>query len=348
MKLYLEDFVHFIKGFPISVKVFNDKVTSKKSFCVDTGTVLILEEPKPLQSYICTTDVFGRMDYPLMDLPMSMPIEVECIQHENFDMSAIFSKAQVTYENFKPSLIQKSMFSSQSTRELIAQQELYEQVLKDDDTPYIYSLEKPSIMYEQLPAHSIVSETDDVEEKCYLPPDPIATGPPPLPSRDELNYEISYFVSDSLLEPPTSTTEVTSLVKNSAHNVSESAQWSPLQPLPPVVNFIETSPLLHSNFSDICISSDPEENISYLKAFTLGNMLYLLENMNLLEYKKSFVENQIDGELFVCLEKSDLEDLGVTKGIHQKRFMKLIDGTVSAKKYESGTYETLKTMLTKK
>ncbi|XP_065909271.1 uncharacterized protein [Dysidea avara] len=350
VKMYLEDFVHFIKEVPISVKVFNDKIANKKSFCIDTGTVLTLKEPKPLQSYICTTDVFGKMDYPLMDLPMSMPIEVECIQHDNFDMSAIFSKTQRTYENFRPSLIQKSMFPSQSTSELIAQQQLYEEVLKDDGTLHIYSLEKPNIIYDQIPAHLTTSETDGIENERYSSLHPIAQPGPPLPPRDELvKYESPYHVSDPLPELPTMSTdsrEDDCTLLTAASDVSNSTQSTPAQPSPSAANTINASPSVHSNMSDISTSSNLEDNISYLKSYTLADMLQLLENMNLGEYKKSFGEQQIDGEIFVCLEKSDLEDLGVTKSIHQKRLIKLIDGTVSAKKYEGGAYETLKTMQT--
>ena len=339
VKMYLEDFVHFIKGLPISVKVFNDKVfdnqvTSEKSFCIDTGTVLTLEEPKPLKSYVCTTDVFGRMDYPLMDLPMSMPIEVECIRHEDLDMSAIFNKTQDTYENFTPSLIQKSMFSSQSTREFIAQQELYDHVLKDDSTLHIHSLAKPSIIYEQIPAQLTVVEKDD--DTDYLSLHAVV----PLPSSDETFYENHNFGLNPLYESFTSATEVTTSTNTHACSVSDSTLLSPLQS-----PSIERSTSFHSNASEI--SSNPEENISYLRLYTLADMFKLLENMNLEEHKKSFGEHQIDGEIFVCLEKSDLEDLGVTTGVNQKRLMKLIDGTVSAKKYEGGAYEKLKAMQTK-
>ena len=344
VKMYLEDFVHFINHFPISVKVFNDKVANKKSFCIDTGTILTLEEPKPLQSYICTTDVFGKMDYPLMDLPMSMPIEVECIQYDDFDMSAIFSKTQRTYENFKPSLIKKNMFSSQSTRELLAQQQLYEEVKKDDGTIHIYSLEKPNIIYEQIPAHLTTSETDDVENERYSSFH--STGPP-LPQRDEhINYENPYCISHPLPQVSTISTDSRVDDPKTAAAACDVLDSIPSTPSLPSSSAAKSSPSVQNKVSDVCTSSNQEENIAYLKAYTLADMLQLLENMNLGNYKNSFVEQQIDGEIFVCLDKSDLEDLGVMKSIHQKRLIKLADGTVSAKKYEAGAYETLKTMQT--
>ena len=74
--------------------------------------------------------------------------------------------------------------------------------------------------------------------------------------------------------------------------------------------------------------------MAYLKTFSLANMLQLLDNMNLGEYKKQFKDERIDGEIIVHLDKGDLVELGVSKNIHQTRLLKLIDGTMSAKKYQ--------------
>ena len=43
---------------------------------------------------------------------------------------------------------------------------------------------------------------------------------------------------------------------------------------------------------------------------------------------------------YIRLERADLVDLGVNKNIciHQTRLLKLIDGSVSARKYEDGGY----------
>jgi len=38
--------------------------------------------------------------------------------------------------------------------------------------------------------------------------------------------------------------------------------------------------------------------------------------LQLLEYKDNFQREKVDGELLVVLSKQELEDLGVTKGIH--------------------------------
>jgi len=57
-------------------------------------------------------------------------------------------------------------------------------------------------------------------------------------------------------------------------------------------------------------------------------VLHILDDMNLAEYKNSFEHEQVDGELLVELSKQELEDLGVTKKIHQLR---LINGSSSAK-----------------
>ena len=61
----------------------------------------------------------------------------------------------------------------------------------------------------------------------------------------------------------------------------------------------------------------PQENQALLRAMTCEDILLLLDNMNLGEYKNNFQREQVDGELMLELSKSDLEDLGVTKNIHQ-------------------------------
>ena len=48
------------------------------------------------------------------------------------------------------------------------------------------------------------------------------------------------------------------------------------------------------------VNCSKEENVAYLKTFSLVNMLQLLDNMNLGQYKKSFEDEQIDGEINTC------------------------------------------------
>jgi len=73
----------------------------------------------------------------------------------------------------------------------------------------------------------------------------------------------------------------------------------------------------------------------------VDHILQLLVDMNMGQYKDSFQHEQIDGELLVELTVEELEDLGVTRKIHQRRLMKLMDSSSSAKKYEGGTYSTI-------
>jgi len=40
-----------------------------------------LEKPGPMQSYMCSLDIFGKNDYPLMELALSLPIRVQRIQY---------------------------------------------------------------------------------------------------------------------------------------------------------------------------------------------------------------------------------------------------------------------------
>ena len=89
-----------------------------------------------------------------------------------------------------------------------------------------------------------------------------------------------------------------------------------------------------SAIATTAVHGSKEENLAYLRTLNLDNMLHLLDNMNLGDYKERFEDERIDGEIIVHLDKGDLVELGVNKNIHQTRLLKLIDGTMSAKKYQ--------------
>jgi len=184
---------------------------------------------------------------------------------------------------------------------------------------------------------SPVSETDDMENDCYLN---FHSAGQLLPTKDEhVNYEDLHFVSDPFPNYEQSTISIDSReddpkIATAVSDVSDSTQSTPSLSL----SSGKLSPSVQSKLSDDCTSSNPEENIAYLKIYSLAGMLQLLENMNLGEHKKSFGEQQIDGKIFAYLDKYDLEDLGVTKSSHQEQLIKLIDGTVSAKEYEGDAY----------
>ena len=482
VKMHLVELLHYFQDFPILAIVINDRVGRSKSCSLSTGTVLSLEEPKQLQTYICSTDISGKMNYPLMELPISMPIEIQCIEYPDFDMNPVYGKIQRTYENFKPSLISKNLFNARSTSMLATQQALYEEIEHHDRNTDMYDLEKPSLIYDSIPTQFSCSEDavdqdfhptptssslidtfppllspkdntidtrpplppprdsplvtakklsvssashsspvppkpptesgdnvipcekpsliydsiptqfscseDAVDQDFHptptssslvdtLPPLPsprdntIDTRPPLLPPRDNPsvtaeNLSVSS-ASHSSPVPPNLPTESgdnvipcyaeVSLnpISSSGSNEKPTVEKAPLQPRdgPPVTaessRFISSHNTTPTGATENIMNtisyvggSNKEENIAYLKTFNIDKLLQLLENMNLGQYKESFEDQQIDGEMIIHLERADLVDLGVNKNIHQTRLLKLIDGSVSAKKYDGGGYGTLK------
>lgn len=369
VKLYLIELLHYFKEFPISAMVINDHVGRSKSSSLSTGTILNLDEPKQLQSYICSTDVHGKMKYPLMELPMSMPIEIECIEYPDFDMKPIYSKIQHTYENFRPSLIGKNMFNAQSTSMLATQQALYEEVQHDKCTTEVYDLEKPSLIYDSIPTVSSHSKDQDFHSTPAVNPVTPVVGPvtpvdtrPPLPPPRSNNAGRDSPLPLPRRNPPAAAksssakhesaeVKINNPVASIDHDVSSDAAASVSSDTPGcAVNptYISTSSADATGKVTLQTETIPnvggtkEENIAYLKVLSLDKLLQLLENMNLGQYKDNFEEQQIDGEMIIHLDRADLADLGVQKNIHQTRLLKLIDGSISAKKYESGEYAFLK------
>ena len=419
VKMYLVELLHYFQDFPISAMVINDHVGRSKSCSLSTGTVLSIEEPQQLQTYICSTDISGKMKYPLMELPMSMPIEIQCIEYPNFDMNPIYAKIQHTYENFKPSLISKNMFNAQSSAMLATQQALYEEIDHDDHNTNIYDLEKPSLIYDSIPAQFSCSENADDQDFHFTPASSslLDTSLPLLPPRDDINdtrpplplprdsiNDIGAPTPTSRqnlvdtgppLPPPRDSPSVTAKSKgarSSSHStsvppmlsiesgdvlinkatpcdttVSMNPVYSSIRKEEPTVKKASLQPADNppaTAESSRCIANynttpigageimtvgmpyvgggSKEENIAYLQTFSLDKLLQLLENMNLGQYKENFEDQQIDGEMIIHLERADLVDLGVSKNIHQTRLLKLIDGSVSARKYEDGGYGSLK------
>ena len=386
VKLHLVELVHYFQDFPISVMVINDHVGRSKSSSLSTGTILSLDKPKEIQSFICSTDVDGKMNFPLMELPMTMPIKIQCIEYPESDMKPIYSKIQYTYENFKPSLIGKNMFNAKSTSMLATQQALYEEIQHDNSTE-VYNLQEPTLIYDTVCTqfnHSedvvdqnfhpapVVEPMSSVDTRPPLPPPRnslVDTGSPLIPPRHNppaaVKKKSDRSVADSLSIPPKLSTESTDIRTNgvtcdvptvSLNAASSSGSNEGPKPCAPPREDVPTTvenpahisshnptPSTSTTKNTVLQShsvggTTKEENIEYIKALSLVNILQLLENMNLGQYKASFEGEQIDGEMFIHLERADLVDLGVNKNIHQTRLLKLIDGTVSIKKYEDGNY----------
>ena len=385
VRMYLLEYIEYINEFPYTGMVFNEDESSKLS-CLRTGTVLILEAPQPLRSYICSTDIFGEKDYPIVELPMIMPIQIQCMERPELNMEPIYNKVQHAYENFKPSMIKKSLYPAQNQTELKAQQQFYEEVQKDDGSSHLYDLERPEAIYEQIPGENVayVRKAGNVQLPPNLPPmKPFATSasavtsppvsavkspiqptspkpvikqslpehtpnklppllptsplavPPAIPSRPIYvgNKEPTHNKLVDRTQPtvPPSTIAKPNTVPPAIPSIPIGNKELPTQPTVPVT----------TSTTNPTVETTPEENIAYLKTMDVESVLQLLSDMNLTEYKDSFQREQVDGELMADLSQEELEDLGVTKKIHQKRLLKLIDGSSSAKKYEGGIYGTL-------
>jgi len=410
VRMYLLEYVEYINEFPFTAMVFNENDDSSKLSCLRTGTVLIMEAPQPLRSYICSTDIFGGNDYPIVELPMIMPIQIQCMERPELNMEPIYQKVQHAYENFKPSMIKKSLYPAQSQSVLKVQQQFYEEVKKDDGSSHLYDLERPEAIYEPIPGENYAAEKK--KKPPSLPPlKPTAKGTapastvtsppvaavqspkPPTPSKSGRKQSVPEHAPSKL--PPS--VPPSPLAKSGTVPSAISSKPVPIGSKEPSYDLVDpthpkppsckpslperapppTSPLTKpsavlpaipskpkpignneptyetpqeptsitkpssTTTTTPVIETTPEENIAYLKTFDAESVLQLLGDMNLAEYKDSFQREQVDGELLVDLTKTELEDLGVTKRIHQLRLMKLIDGSSSAKKYEGGLYGTL-------
>ena len=364
VKMHIAELVRHFNDFPISVMVISDNVKSNTSFSLPTGTILSLKESKTLRSCIYSTDIFGKENYPLMEMPLSIPIEIQCIEYADLDMRPIYNAIQHTYENFKPSMVkQKNLFTEQGL--------LYEEIQKDEGTTHIYDLEKPSRIYESIPgqvkdakivnnvsSHSTHTPVQDDLEKCRIYesiPDKIKdaksannisyhpihtpvqnsfsfTERPPQPKLPDTVNNPPYENFDSHWAVPSTVTRGTLFAQTSPGNAA-SHMDSSMKSLAAAKKSVDG--VVVTAFRD-----SKEENLAYLKTLSLDNILQLLDNMNLGEHKKSFEDEQIDGEILVHLDKADLIDLGVIKNIHQTRLLKLMDGTMSAKKYHQSSIRT--------
>ena len=81
-------------------------------------------------------------------------------------------------------------------------------------------------------------------------------------------------------------------------------------------------------------------NVAFLKNLKVGEVLQLLEAMQLEDYKESFKSEKIDGEVLSSLTEADLmHELNIQKRLHRVRLMKVIEGVYSAEEYLTQLYE---------
>ena len=316
IRMYLHEYIEHVNEFPALFLIFGGQEQSKNLRELD-GTVLVLEGVLPFRSYICSTEIFGKSDYSIIELPMAMPIQIQRMERPSIYMQPIYHKVRHTYENFNPSMVKRSMYPVQS----LEAQKFYEQLTKDNrSSPY--ELERPQAIYENIPGEKKVMKQIPSIVPVASPPLPARRIPIPVnPSGPSLPPTIPLGTVNT---KPSRVTVIPSEMTMLPDN-KESTQNT--------VSSVNNSPYPIT-------TSTPEENTAYLKMMDVETVLQLLDDMNLAEYKASFQHEQVDGELLVALTKDELEDLGVTKKIHQLRLLKLIDGSSSAKKYEGGLYCT--------
>lgn len=166
-KMDLEDYVEHINDFPSSVIVFCDRETRRSIFDIHTGMEMVLQECKMLYSCICSTDVQGTMNYPLMELLTALPIEIKPISSPAVGLEPIYDTVKKVYETFNVSMVQSSMFLAQND------QHDYEVVRRSNNyltftrAVSFYSLEKPTVAFTTLPRN----KTQDASVKnLTLPP----------------------------------------------------------------------------------------------------------------------------------------------------------------------------------
>ena len=167
-KMDLEDYVEHINEFPSSVIVFCDRETRRSIFDIHTGMEMVLQECKMLYSCICSTDVHGTMNYPLMELLTALPIEIKAISSPTVGLEPIYNTVKKVYETFNVSMVQSSMFLAQNDQhdyEVIRRSNNY---LTFTRSVSFYSLEKPAVAFTRLPPRK---KTQDPPVKSLpLPP----------------------------------------------------------------------------------------------------------------------------------------------------------------------------------
>ena len=137
-KMYLIEYVEHINEFPNSVMVFCDKERGESFSHIHTGMEFIFLECKFLHSCICTTDVYGKMNYPLLEILTAMPIEVKIADNPNISMAPIYDTVKRVYQTFTLSMVESSMLLTDND-----EQSFYEEMIKDDGTIHVYDLERP-------------------------------------------------------------------------------------------------------------------------------------------------------------------------------------------------------------
>lgn len=238
---------------------------------------------------------------------------------------------QRTFEGYKPPMVRQKTFP------IAIQPRVYEEMnAQQDDDSY------DSGDYENIPKYNKPEGATNIDPTWRSKSFSSTERPPIPPPRHK---HLSSVKSSSNMSTRLSTSAP---IRKSSAPINFSTDGSKRSPttkesflsskgntsVPPVTT---TNPR-QSNSSSVLTSTgshrSKEENLAYLKALSLKNILQLLDSMNLAQYKERFTQERIDGEILVHLDRGDLVELGVTKTIHQTRLLKLVDGSMSARKFQ--------------
>ena len=194
-KMHLADYIEHINEFPSSVMVFCDYETKGSIFDIHTGMEMVLQECKMLYSCICSTDVHGRMNYPLMELLTALPIEIKAISSPTVGLEPIYDTVKKVYETFKISMVQTSMFLAQDDRhnyEEIRRFDNYQTFVRPTN---FYNLELPTVAYTKLPPRKKIPGEKIIQDTLKPGGSPTSAGPP-LPPRQRPSPTISRTLQD--------------------------------------------------------------------------------------------------------------------------------------------------------
>ena len=135
VKMSILQYISYINVFPVTVHLFNYNKILRESY-IDAGTLFVLNDPVEMTSYVCTKDIFGENNYPLLEVPVEAPVTVQCKEeHDGVNMMSVHKAAKVLYDNFSLSKIKSYVpFCDESSYEI--QNELYKETTLNTNEYY--------------------------------------------------------------------------------------------------------------------------------------------------------------------------------------------------------------------
>lgn len=294
-KMDLADYVEHINEFPSSVMVFCDCETR---FGIHNGMEMVLQESKMLYSCICSMDVDGSMNYPLIELLTGMPIEVKAISAPTVSLKPIYETARKVYDTFDLSMVQDSMFvahNDQHDYEEIRKSDTYQTFTRSNSRSInFYNLEMPAMGFTKLPPRKINPVKLKIQDP--LKPDNSSTSvkSPPLPPRRNSPAATSSKLQ-RFFQPRKQQLQHPDAITDPSHTYTTSI----------------------------------DERRFYLRSFTVTDVLKLLDKMSLGQFKGIFRQKNVDGKALLSFTKYELEEVGITDSSSQKHLLDVISGRIT-------------------